>query len=39
MKMLLADEYLLFYGQARNKQIPGWANNSSQPALIGASHG
>jgi hypothetical protein len=39
MKILLADEYLLFCGQVRNKQIAGRINVSRQSALVGASHG
>jgi hypothetical protein len=39
MKILLADEYLLFCGQVCNKQIAGRVNVSGQQALTGASHG
>lgn len=39
MKILLADEHLMFCGQVCNKQIAGRVNVFRQQALIGASHG
>ena len=39
MIILLADECLLFCGQARNQQVDRSANPAGLPALTGASHG
>ncbi len=39
MKILLADVYLLFCGQVRNKQIARRGNDARLPLSIGASHG
>jgi hypothetical protein len=39
MKILLADKYLLFCGQACNKRIAAGVDASGPPALIGAAHG
>jgi hypothetical protein len=39
MKILLADDYLLFCGQVRNKQIAWKRIVSRLSVLIGASHG
>jgi hypothetical protein len=43
MKILLADEHLLFREMVRNKQISGMVHFTGhvagQSALIGASHG
>ena len=39
MKILLADEYLLFCGQVCNKRIAAGVNASMRPALIGAARG
>ena len=39
MKILLADDHLLFREKVRNKQIAGTVYVAGQLALIGASHG
>jgi hypothetical protein len=39
MKILLADDHLLFREKVRNKQITGTVHVTGQLALIGASHG